>query len=369
MKSPFKSLIVLVAVLLLTAACGTVGEGGTLRLSDQSTQQPGALRPLAEGAIGHYCVEKSASVRGCVPLEFAESDDEEILTVEINEEKDIYIHALSAGKATLTVETQDGETDAFEMDVRAVKNAVMSMSTTKQGARREHGNLPVTSKLNIPVGEFIDADLSYLVGDNGEVLTGLPETLAFGEPTTTEPFKATPRDGGLKWNFESREEGDSFEVTTPYGGSWMLRGKSQIEAEDFIASTGAAWRPGELEQKGDTIIAPQGSTIFLRFFPVDADGYAYVGGYDYKAELSVENAALFSPELRSGYQSTSTKNTCVEPVEDASKLCGKWTQMEQLRIQIHTPKEDTQTKIYLRVGDYEKHFTLSVEGNSATSDE
>lgn len=366
----FKSMTALVAVVLLTAACGTVGEGGTLRLSDQSTQQPGALRPLAAGSVGHYCIEKSAAVRGCIPVATAESGDKAVMTVEVKDEKEIYIDALTAGKATLNVETHDGETDSFDIDVRPVKNAIMSMTTLHNNSKHQHGTLPVTSSLNIPVGEFIDADLSYLVGEGGQALTGVPESIAFGEPTTTGSFKSTLGDGGIKWLFESRAEGDTFEVETPYGAPWKVRGTDQLVAADFIASTGAAWRPGELTQKDNTIYAPEGATIFLRFFPVDTDGYVYVGSYDYKAELRVENAELFSPELRSGYDSTDTKNTCVDPiVEGQSKLCGKWTQMEQLRIQMHTPREATQTTIHLKLGDYEKSFILSVEGKSSTSNE
>src|SRR5699024_9700963 len=146
-------------------------------------------------------------------------------------------------------------------------------------------------------------------------------------------------------------------------------GTDNIAAADFIASTGAAWRPGELEQKDDTIYAPQGATIFLRFFPVDADGYAYVGSYDYDAELRVDDAALFSPELRRGYPSTDTINTCVEPIEDQAGKCAKWTNMEQLRIQMHTPRENIQTQIHLKVGEYEKSFTLRVGSDDSSSNE
>lgn len=278
---------------LLLSACSAPAPGPVLGFTDPDGSPDGIIFPLAKGRHTRFDVTPLSSLSRRTEIDAASSSDARVFEVEGVKESTVTVKALEAGRATLKVVMKSGLEDAIELEVRE-EGEVWLLP--------EAGELPnaidASGAYNLAVGDTLSFNRFFYGDADSRRLSGVGP-IPFGASDSagemsieTSPTKLVVRAG---------KPGDEASIETPHG-VLRFRTVDALSVSDLTAFLHEVPYPQQIRTGTSFEVSPDGYVI--RFLPLDADGYAYVGGHPLDLTIETTGAEDF------GVTSSREENRC-----------------------------------------------------------
>lgn len=350
------------SILLLAAACGDSGSEGNLRFLDQSGASDQVVLPIAEGRAARYTIRSSGLLSPTVNVETATSSDEKIIKVEKISNAEVTVLGLATGKARLEVLAENGRRDSIELEVREEANTFYETVSINDSTSVVPGLIHVRGKYNVRNGDSLTFERPVFTDKDGVRLSGIQQA-TLGTPETSGSMKVELGADDSVLTIEAGAVDDTASLSNAYGDSLMIR-TTDIYAPKSLTAVRYGMPILRNIQRGLQFRMPDGIYNF-RVFPVDADGYAYLGNFDMDArvELSSADGVAVTP-LLAGDDAT---ENCTK--KDSEDRCTEWEGMSSVAFNMIRGKEAASSlTLTVTTGGVTQAFTIELPASATPSE-
>lgn len=284
---------------LLLSACSAPAPGPVLSFTDPYGSPDGIIFPLAKGRSTRFEVAPLSFLSRRTQIDAASSSNERVFEVGGVKESTVTVKALEVGRASLNVVMKSGLEDSIELEVRE-EGVIWLLS--------EAGALPsaidASGSYNLAVGDTLSLNRFLYADADGRRLSGVGP-IPFGASDSegkmsieTSPTELVVRAG---------EPGDEASIATPHG-VLRFRTVDALSVGDLTAFVHEVPYPRQIRTGSSFEVHPDNYVI--RLLPLDADGYAYVGGHPLDMTIETTGAEAF------GLTSVREDNRCTSRAPD-----------------------------------------------------
>lgn len=326
------------ALATVLCSCAEPAPGPVLSFVEVDGNDDGILYPLAAGRSTRFDVTPLSFLSRRTVIDMATSSDESVLTVESIQESSLTVRAHSKGWANLTVSMKTGLKDVLTLEVRDEERLYLLARTD---ARRNV--IDSSGAYNLAPGDVLTVDRFIFADAQGSRLSGLGAV----------EFGAVEKTGAMRLETSAKElvvhagnSGDRASVVTPHG-TLRFRTLETLTTDDLTAVVHEEPHPKKTRAGTTFEVQPDGYVI--HFLPLDADGYAYVGGHALDMTVELTNAE--------GWDFSSAQNPCTRPT--GNRGCAKFERLAAGTLEFTTvPGTKGTASVVVTVGDVSKAFTL-----------